>query len=125
MIFTKYRLSDGQITGVLTMNTEDEAARSCGPEESYVVGYGDMATQEVVSGEIVRKPEHVIEENELALAWRDLRTTRAYLLARCDWTQVSDAPVDHAAWAVYRQALRDLPANTVDPRHPVWPVPPS
>jgi len=33
--------------------------------------------------------------------------------------------LDHAAWAAYRQALRDLPANTADPRNPVWPIPPA
>lgn len=42
--------------------------------------------------------------------WRDTE------LARTDWTQVADAPVDKAAWATYRQALRDLPASNSDPR---------
>jgi len=42
--------------------------------------------------------------------WRDTE------LARTDWTQVADAPVDQAAWATYRQALRDLPASNIDPR---------
>ena len=37
-------------------------------------------------------------------------------LARTDWTQVLDAPVDKTAWATYRQALRDLPASNTDPR---------
>ena len=50
--------------------------------------------------------------------WRDAE------LAATDWTQVSDAPVDHAAWAVYRQELRDLPA-TIDINNPVLPDPPA
>ena len=50
--------------------------------------------------------------------WRDAQ------LARTDWTQVADAPVDASAWAVYRQALRDLP-NTVDIANPVLPDPPG
>jgi len=29
------------------------------------------------------------------------------------------------AWLDYRQALRDLPANTADPENPVWPEPPK
>ena len=45
-------------------------------------------------------------------------------LARTDWTQVADAPVDQAAWATYRQALRDLPASNADPRKIVLPVAP-
>ena len=42
--------------------------------------------------------------------WRDAE------LAKSDWTQVLDAPVDQAAWATYRQALRDLPASNADPK---------
>jgi len=53
--------------------------------------------------------------------WRELRSERNGRLAASDWTQVDDAPVDKAAWATYRQALRDLPANTTDPLNPVWP----
>jgi hypothetical protein len=41
--------------------------------------------------------------------WRDAE------LVKSDWTQVIDAPVDQAAWATYRQALRDLPATNDDP----------
>lgn len=50
--------------------------------------------------------------------WRDTE------LARTDWTQVADAPVDKAAWAEYRQALRDLPASNLDPRKIDLPVAP-
>ncbi len=50
--------------------------------------------------------------------WRDAE------LARTDWTQVADAPVDQAAWAIYRQALRDLPASNSDPRKIELPVAP-
>jgi len=50
--------------------------------------------------------------------WRDTE------LARTDWTQVADAPVDQAAWATYRQALRDLPASNKDPRAIELPVAP-
>ena len=58
-------------------------------------------------------------------AWRRVRQRRGELLAACDWTQlpdVSDAP--RAAWAVYRQALRDVTAQP-DPMAIVWPEPPA
>jgi len=55
----------------------------------------------------------------------DLRVQRTALLADSDWTQVADAPGDKAAWATYRQALRDLPANTSDPADVNWPTPPA
>ena len=43
--------------------------------------------------------------------WEQIRNWRNFELARTDWTQVADAPVDQAVWATYRQALRDLPAQ--------------
>jgi len=58
--------------------------------------------------------------------WNELRETRDAFLFQSDWTQLSDAPVDDAgAWATYRQALRDLPANTSDPKNPTWPTRPG
>lgn len=43
----------------------------------------------------------------------EARTRRDTLLRTCDWTQLDDAPLSIAAksaWAVYRSALRALPA---------------
>lgn len=55
-----------------------------------------------------------------------IRARRTALLAACDWTQLPDAALDseqQAAWAEYRQALRDLPESqpgaTIDTI--VWP----
>ena len=58
-------------------------------------------------------------------AMGDLRRERDRLLAESDWTQQPDAPADPAAWAEYRQALRDLPANTKDVENVKWPTPPA
>ena len=92
---------------------------------AYVDGVGDSVTQKVVNGTIVNKPPSVIEQQEIEAAWVQLRTERSRRLFASDWTQVSDAPVDHQAWAEYRQALRELPYNTEDPRHVIWPTPPG
>lgn len=43
--------------------------------------------------------------------WEQIKLWRNAELARTDWTQVADAPVDQTAWATYRQSLRDLPAQ--------------
>ena len=48
-------------------------------------------------------------------AWRDNK------LEVSDWTQLPDAPVDKAAWAAYRQELRDLPSQNEDPKLIVFP----
>jgi hypothetical protein len=50
--------------------------------------------------------------------WRDKE------LFLTDWTQLADAPVDQAAWAVYRQELRDLPVSNSDPRQIELPIKP-
>jgi hypothetical protein len=47
------------------------------------------------------------------------------LLTASDWTQVADAPVDKAAWATYRQELRDISAQTGFPATVVWPTQPE
>ena len=55
---------------------------------------------------------------------KELRETRTKLLAESDWMANSDVTMSDA-WRTYRQALRDLPANTTDPANPVWPTKPS
>ena len=57
--------------------------------------------------------------------WDRIRNKRNYLLSESDWTQVADAPGDKAAWATYRQALRDLPASGSDPDALTWPTSPD
>jgi hypothetical protein len=43
---------------------------------------------------------------------KSVRATRDDKLAETDWTQVADAPVDKTVWATYRQALRDITAQS-------------
>jgi hypothetical protein len=61
-----------------------------------------------------------IEENKISSA----RSERNGKLQDCDWTQLSDSPVDKAAWAAYRQALRDVPSQDGFPWSIVWPEEP-
>ena len=58
------------------------------------------------------------------IVWARLRYRRDQLLAACDFRVVADAPWDQAPWVAYREALRDLPDATTDPRVAVWPVKP-
>ena len=56
------------------------------------------------------------------------RTERDALLTACDWTQMSDSPLSDeakAAWAEYRQALRDLPKQAGFPENIEWPEEPK
>jgi hypothetical protein len=56
--------------------------------------------------------------------WEQIKLWRNAQLAATDWTQLTDAPVDKEAWATYRQALRDLPAQGGQAEAAVFPVKP-
>jgi len=76
----------------------------------------DSQTGEVTEREMT--PEEIAEFSFTA---EDAREQRNSLLAASDWTQVADAPVDQAAWATYRQALRDVPQQAGFPDNVAWP----
>ncbi|MBM2885663.1 phage tail assembly chaperone [Chromobacterium phragmitis] len=72
--------------------------------------------------------EQAIADARKATALIALRAERDQRLRACDWTQVQDAVLSadlKAAWAKYRQALRDLPDISTDPVQPVWPQQPA
>ena len=59
-----------------------------------------------------------------AAAWAGVRAQRDLLIAACDWTQLPDVPLNtKAAWATYRQALRDI-TKQADPKNITWPTSP-
>jgi len=59
-----------------------------------------------------------------ALQLEQLRQRRNQLLAETDYLALADSTLTDEM-RDYRQALRDLPANTVDPANPVWPTKPE
>ena len=85
----------------------------------------DLNQLEVIGGVIQVKSQDTQDAEATTKLMDELRSTRNLLLKSSDWTQVPDAPVDQAAWATYRQQLRDLPASTTDPSNVVWPERPS
>ena len=72
-----------------------------------------------------------VYENTKVLRLEDLRNWRSSQLGASDWTQVPDGPLDSttkAAWATYRDKLRDLPANAKAPNQFAksdWPLAPG
>ena len=56
---------------------------------------------------------------------KELRSRRNQLLAETDYLGLPDLGGFSAEMTAYRQALRDLPANTTDPANPVWPTKPG
>jgi len=61
---------------------------------------------------------------EAAAKSATVRAERNRKLSESDWTQLADAPVDQAAWAAYRQALRDIPSQEGFPWSVTWAVEP-
>ena len=56
---------------------------------------------------------------------KSVRTQRTQKLSDSDWTQIADSTADKAAWATYRQALRDVPTQAGFPWTIVWPTQPE
>ena len=68
---------------------------------------------------LLAAPRPSFEEESLRI-----RAERNRRLSDCDWTQLPDAPVDAAAWAAYRQALRDVTVQDGFPWDITWPEQP-
>lgn len=51
----------------------------------------------------------------------EIRNKRNEKLSGLDWTQLPDSPVDKAAWATHRQALRDITSQAGFPWTITWP----
>lgn len=74
---------------------------------------------EIASQQAAYKAQNDVEQAA------SVRASRTEKLKDCDWTQVADAPVDKAAWATYRQALRDISAQAGFPATVAWPTQPE
>lgn len=124
MKYAFYKKSSGEIISIVQasqppQSIEDDFAYADLPDDAAQSAY------HVVGGVAALKPSEDVRQAEIARAWVLLRRRRDAMLSACDWTQVPDAPVDHAAWAAYRQQLRDLPSQTTDPMDVTWPIPPQ
>ena len=90
-------------------------------------------TVNVSTGEIVQIPyttEEQAEYDTKKAAWdagandrkaAEVRVERNTKLAATDWTQITDATADKAAWAVYRMTLRDITEQAGFPWTITWP----
>ncbi len=78
----------------------------------------NIQTGEITETDIADAPATDVE----ALA--NLRSTRNNLLAETDYLALADHTLTDAM-KTYRQALRDLPANTADPHNVTYPTKPS
>lgn len=68
------------------------------------------------------------EQQKYDDAVRPIIFQRNQLLSASDWTQIPGNPLtaeQQAAWATYRQELRDITAQSGYPFNVIWPTPPS
>jgi len=102
-----------------------EALISLQPDTEFVVS-GDVLRWD--SPDISQPTDAEIAEEISRLTnaepMRLLRLERDKRLHDCDWWASSDLEITQDQ-IDYRQALRDLPANTPDPNSPVWPIAPE
>ena len=88
---------------------------------------GEVTTVPLTTEEIAER-EAYARDILPGIQLEDLRRERDRRLAETDWiiTMHKEKGTNiPAAWKTYRQALRDLPANTEDPANPVWPTKPE
>jgi len=99
-----------------------KALLNLSPGSEFSVDQSDNIKWHVVVGTKPTDEEIDAEVNRLSsnLPWDDLRFKRDNLLSKTDWTANSDVVMTDEM-KTYRQALRDLPANTADPVNPTWP----
>jgi len=82
-------------------------------------------TQVSLSDEHIQIRENFKQNIQPSLDVEKLRQKRNELLAETDYLGLPDLGGFSAEMTAYRQALRDLPANTADPANPVWPTKPG
>lgn len=122
-----YHRDTGLIERCIDMNDEMLAKNLANnPHWAYLDGYIDNASKKQVNLDTMQIEDRPPFQPNVS---DYIRSKRANLLRNSDWTQMPDSPLSaakKAEWAVYRQALRDMPdtqvVNSVD--EIVWPVRP-
>jgi len=107
-------------------NSEAEQVRRLADKATIFKGDGSSADWRVYQDWLAEGNTPLPAEGT-EITWDTIRAKRDQLIADSDWTMIPGATVDQAAWAAYRQVLRDLPQTyaATGPESVVWPVEPS
>lgn len=104
------------------------------PTGWFDTGLTDVSNKQfkLVNGQVVELTDNEKQESLRQLRYEsaqlNCRIQRNTLLLYCDWTQSTDCPLtieEKQAWAVYRQALRDLPDTITAEGTFTLPTPPD
>jgi hypothetical protein len=138
MNYTIYRLQTGAVELTVSCPEECVELQFDAATHGYIAGYIDATAFYIEAGRPVAMPSrpseyHVfdyttkqwVDPRTPETEWPIVRARRNQLLQASDWTQLPDVPLaTKEAWAVYRQALRDI-TEQPDPFNIVWPTPPN
>jgi hypothetical protein len=89
----------------------------------YILGpvFTDRAASEGQPAQTAAEQETAYKAMKDAEQATSVRNQRTQLLKDSDWTQLADSTADKTAWATYRQALRDITAQSGFPWAITWP----
>tara|TARA_R100000664_G_scaffold17496_1_gene26423 strand:+ start:7162 stop:7551 length:390 start_codon:yes stop_codon:yes gene_type:complete len=101
-------------------DAESHAQRHSGFVVPHPGGNMSLWSADAVSKTVTRASESAEQEFITNQLWSSLREKRNNLLKECDWWALTDVNMSNSQ-KLYRQQLRDLPQNTVDPSNVTWP----
>ena len=120
------------------MITKNDAIHALCPTAGFTINGGKIVQWDSIDPQPTEDEINAkIAELQAAEPFRLLREERNRLIAETDWTQLKDVDLDiirERNWNNYRQALRDLPANSnpklnsmgeLDMSSVTWPDKPS
>lgn len=89
----------------------------------YILGpvFTDRAAQGDEPAQTAAEQETAYKAMKDAEQAKSVRASRTEKLKDSDWTQIADSTADKAAWATYRQALRDITGQAGFPWTITWP----
>jgi hypothetical protein len=92
----------------------------------YILGpvFTDRAAEGDQPAQTAAEQETAYKARKDAEQAASVRRDRTEKLKDCDWTQIADSTADKAAWATYRQALRDITTASGFPWTMTWPETP-
>lgn len=120
-----YVIRDGQVVNTIELHG---MAREAYERLEDVLLVEDRDAPEVRIGDVYDETTGTFLRDGVSLAGQIARTMRDNLLKACDYRMMPDYPCSEesrAAWAAYRQALRDLPQQDGFPETIEWPKAPD
>ena len=120
-----YVIRDGQVVNTIELHG---MAREAYERLEDVLLVEDRDAPEVRIGDVYDETTGTFLCDGVSLAGQIARTMRDNLLKACDYRMMPDFPCSEAAraaWAAYRQALRDLPQQDGFPETVEWPQAPD